>query len=482
MAASAPSGELRGIGSDGADGVWFSDIEDIEGIDTAYLTHYSPEWAGLTRVNINPPFPEHGMVWGIAHGTKGEEWFAREEENQVSRITPSREVVNETLPTMYSSPHDVVVDAQGNMWFTERRGGCTLGRLSPAGELTEYPSVGSGDCYDLTIGPDGNIWIAVYGANQIVEVSATTGAILASYNMPLPVGITTSGGRIWVTEDEPSRIAAILSSGQVTEYELPSERKPEWLTTGPDGAIWFAEATGPISGTGGIGRLEPDGALSETAISGGGSAGGITATNDAIYFTQDGLEPGLMRIPVVAKEVVEEHVTSGNLNPSPPRVGNGNSPFAPPPVANHPCAPVRGNIGKRILAALKCTAIQTKLEFECGFGVARIIVGPLKILAAVKTADGLYDLSKVQKGLRPVAKLINGIRKAKFGKHALPGFRTGGQVIKRLKNIKTAYEVVEILPDLAKAVSRTDLSEIALDLDGILGLRPCVEGVVNALE
>ena len=154
----------------------------------------------------------------------------------------------------------------------------------------------------------------------------------------------------------------------------------------------------------------------------------------------------------------------------------------PPPALIYPCAPVRGSIGKRLLASLKCTAIQAKLEFECGFGVAKLIVGPLKILEAAKTADGLYNLSKVKKQFRWLAKFFNGIKRAKFGKHAPHGFRTGAEVIDKLKKAKTAYDVIKLLPDLAKAVSRADFSEIALDMDDILGLRPCVEGVVNALE
>jgi len=154
----------------------------------------------------------------------------------------------------------------------------------------------------------------------------------------------------------------------------------------------------------------------------------------------------------------------------------------PPPALSYPCAPVHGSIGKRLLASLRCTAIQTKLEFECGFGVAKLVVGPLKILEAAKTADGLYNLSKVKKQFQPLARFFNDIKKAKFGKHAPRGFRTGAEVIDKLKKAKTAYKVIMLLPDIAKAVSKADFSEIALDMDDILGLRPCVEGIVNALE
>jgi hypothetical protein len=82
---------------------------------------------------------------------------------------------------------------------------------------------------------------------------------------------------------------------------------------------------------------------------------------------------------------------------------------------------------------------------------------------------------------RLVAKFYNRILTAKFGKNALPGFRTGPQVIKRVRQALTAYKLVKLLPDIYKAISRTDFNELALDVDDIVGLRPCVDGLVNAL-
>src|SRR5262249_42901845 len=57
--------------------------------------------------------------------------------------------------------------------------------------------------------------------------------------------------------------------------------KPEGITEGSDGALWFVE-----SGTGGIGRIATDGTFTE--YSGAGAVGSITAGSDgAIYFTSN---------------------------------------------------------------------------------------------------------------------------------------------------------------------------------------------------
>lgn len=472
MAVPTPSGDLTGIGSDGADGVWFSDIEDVNNQDTAYLVHDASATVGLTGVELDPPAPDNGQIWGITPGLRGEEWFARFAEHELSYVTPSGMIVNKQLSPQ-SEPQNLVVDNQGTVWFTDRGQGCALGRLSAGGQLTEYPL--GGDCYDLAIGPDGNIWVAEYTSNEVQELSATSGAVLATYGIRLPAGIATSGNTVWVTETEPGRVAAIAPSDQVSEYELPAKRNPEWLAAGPDGAVWFTENI-ENQGTSTIGRLTSTGELSEVPAPGG--VAGIAATNDAIYFTvTSGPEPGVMRIHL--DRTTGDQLTPGISTPiyAPPPV----APLVPPARVAKPCATTHGSIAHELLASLKCTAVQTKLEAECGFGVASLIAGPLKLLDAAKLANGFYRLSKVQKKLRPLAKLINDFRKAKFGKHAPRGFRTAPEVVKRLLDANTAYEIMRLLPDIAKAVSKVDYSEIALDLDDILGLRPCVDGIINAI-
>jgi hypothetical protein len=179
MAAATPSAtSLKGIGSDGGEGVWFFDEEFSEPYDTAYLAHYSPSQSGLTRIAVKSLSNFSEYVQGIAPGLNGTEWFARFYDNAISHITASGKLITKTLPPQ-TEPQDVVVDRQGVVWFTSRGHGCELGRLPSKGKPTFY-SVG-GDCYDLTIGPDGSIWVAVYTMDVVKELSATTGAVLASY-------------------------------------------------------------------------------------------------------------------------------------------------------------------------------------------------------------------------------------------------------------------------------------------------------------
>jgi hypothetical protein len=173
------------------------------------------------------------------------------------------------------------------------------------------------------------------------------------------------------------------------------------------------------------------------------------------------------------------------LPPAPPPPST-TPPSAPPPAAPtpsppaNPCVPVSGSVGKRLLASIKCTAELTKLEAECAFAI--LPFAPLKAFDVAKTAAGLYDLRKVSKGVRPIAKLYNLLKTVKILKDAPPGFRTGSEILARIKNASTAWKVVSLLPDIAKALSASDYEQFALDLAEIAGLKPCVEAVADSLE
>jgi streptogramin lyase len=138
VAAATPAGNLAGIGSDGGEGVWFSEEDFGTPYNTAYLTHYSPSQAGLKRIAIKPVSPFNEVIQGIAPGVNGTEWFASFYDNQISRVTARGKLKIKTLPPG-SEPQDVVVDQHGGVWFTGRGGGCHLGHLSPTGKLLRQP-------------------------------------------------------------------------------------------------------------------------------------------------------------------------------------------------------------------------------------------------------------------------------------------------------------------------------------------------------
>ena len=153
----------------------------------------------------------------------------------------------------------------------------------------------------------------------------------------------------------------------------------------------------------------------------------------------------------------------------------------PPSPPVNPCTPSHGSIAHEMLSSIKCTAHELALQVECGIDVFQLIFLPLKSLKLVEAAKDVDVIDKLPAASRPAARFLYDLYHAKFSKNAPAGFRSGAEAVSTVGKLKKAYQLVELLPDLAKAVSKADFSELALDLDGIVGLRPCVQAVANGL-
>ena len=137
-----------------------------------------------------------------------------------------------------------------------------------------------------------------------------------------PGGQITYGadGNVWFTEPaSPNKIAKITPPGVVTEYTagLTLNAGLEGIASGPDGNVWFAEATADK-----IGRITPAGVVTEFAAATGGSPAGITAGPDGnLWFT----EP---RNGGVGSDAIGRMTPSGALAPFTTGLTNGSVPTA----------------------------------------------------------------------------------------------------------------------------------------------------------
>lgn len=144
-------------------------------------------------------------------------------------------------------------------------------------------------------GPDGALWLT--DGDGIFRLS-TAGHWL-HYPLP-PDGQSYPHGRgilglavgpdhaVWFTESVAGRIGRIAPDGAITEFPLPAGRTPEHITSGPDGALWYTEFAHRI------GRITLSGEVTEFVLppcapSCTNHPGGITTGPDgAIWFTNLG--------------------------------------------------------------------------------------------------------------------------------------------------------------------------------------------------
>ena len=155
-----------------------------------------------------------------------------------------------------NAPGDIVAGPDGNLWFVE---GSAIGRVTPAGTVTEFSSglTGSG-LSGIAVGPDGNLWFAESGNDRIGRITTGATPVITEFWMGIsnnssPQDIAAGpDGNLWFTEPGTDQIGRITPAGVVDEFPIPgSNNIPLAITAGPDGNLWFTEYTAP----GGIGRI-----------------------------------------------------------------------------------------------------------------------------------------------------------------------------------------------------------------------------------
>jgi streptogramin lyase len=197
-------------GPAGDNGVWYVGNNALERIDAssgAVTSYPVPAAYGVTDVALfwgNSDYvPRHGVP--IATGRDGDIWYATG--NLIAKLNPSTEAVTEyqvagggpitrlaawgdriaylsgnsigwvSLDGMTSQalngglePWDLTAGPDGNIWFTDIAGSA-IGRLTPDGTVTFFATpTANSQPLGITAGADGNIWFAESAAGQLGKI------------------------------------------------------------------------------------------------------------------------------------------------------------------------------------------------------------------------------------------------------------------------------------------------------------------------
>ena len=219
------------------------------------------------------PIPSGSSEGGITVGSDGNLWFTAYRVAKIGRITPAGVITEFPTPTSGSYPYWITSGPDGNLWFTESNVN-KIGRITPSGAITEFP-VPSGSqelgARHITAGPDGNLWFTIcrctVGNSNNGSIGRITpaGLITEFPTSPgsAPDGITSGpDGNLWFTEVGVNKIARITPAGVNTEFPVPTpDAGPEKIIAGPDGNLWFTEALANK-----IGRMTPAGVITEYLV------------------------------------------------------------------------------------------------------------------------------------------------------------------------------------------------------------------------
>jgi len=258
-----------GSGPDGA--MWF-------GSGSENLINRITPGGGLSNHSIT-------SIGGLTTGPDGALWVTDVNRGFIDRITTSGTPAGGYGQLAGRGPADIVAGPDGALWFAELTHS-SIGRVTTAGVVTEFPA--SGATKGVAMGPDGAVWFTENldnNSNSWIGRITPAGALSEYHLGPQigPAGICLGpDGALWFTEYIASRIGRITTAGTITEYTLPSAgSEPSYIVAGADGALWFTEYTR-------VGRITTSGTITEYSIPGVVHPNGIAAGPDgALWFADE---------------------------------------------------------------------------------------------------------------------------------------------------------------------------------------------------
>ncbi|MGB7587935.1 MAG: hypothetical protein WBM00_04425, partial [Solirubrobacterales bacterium] len=96
--------------------------------------------------------------------------------------------------------------------------------------------------------PGVSLALCGFGSLLFSSISSAAPGAITEFTVPThisrPFGITAGpDGNVWFTENWPEahKIGRITPDGQITEFSLSSAANLDSITTGPDGNLWFTD-------------------------------------------------------------------------------------------------------------------------------------------------------------------------------------------------------------------------------------------------
>jgi streptogramin lyase len=203
----------------------------------------------LTGGTVQASYPVADAT-DITSGPDGNLWFT-DPAGEIGRITTSGSVNYFSVPDSLV-PLDIASGADGALWFTTYSN--YIGRITTGGALTLYsvPTDGQDtESWGISPGPDGNVWVTLYGTDEIARVNTQPGMVgqITVYDVPIngqaagPYAIAAGvNGDMWFTDILAGEIVDYQVSPVVSQYPAPADANSIFGTTaGPNGDDWFTD-------------------------------------------------------------------------------------------------------------------------------------------------------------------------------------------------------------------------------------------------
>jgi virginiamycin B lyase len=203
-----------------------------------------------------------------------------------------------------SSPFGITLGPDGNVWAALKGTGITnpIVRVKPDGTRDYFPTAAGSTPYDITAGSDGNLWATDQGLNQLDRITPAgvyTG--FGGIGLITPRGIAAGpNGHLYIV-DAGTTPKSVVEFDQATQkkvgnsIDLNGAANPQFIAKGPDNNMWVSDFSDP----GQLFRVTTTTTPSATAVPVGTGKNllGVTAGPDGkVYFTEASGTPRIGRI------------------------------------------------------------------------------------------------------------------------------------------------------------------------------------------
>ncbi|KRC66488.1 hypothetical protein ASE12_17965 [Aeromicrobium sp. Root236] len=214
-------------------------------------------------------------------GPDGNVWFIEVGSHSLGRITPDG-VITEFPLGATGTAYDITTGPDGNLWFSGTFGGAPgIGRMTPTGAVTTFPASAAAALSAITTGPDGNVWFSaatggtvgrVTPAGVVTEFTVPPSGLVGGAGGPSPSIAAGPDGNVWFTDQAGGRIGKVTPDGDMTFYtdglridQLGTElsTQPAAIQAGSDGNLWFTDGGSAFAAERGINRITPSGVITQ---------------------------------------------------------------------------------------------------------------------------------------------------------------------------------------------------------------------------
>jgi virginiamycin B lyase len=200
------------------------------------------------------PVPTPKFARDPAPGPDGNIYVSVMFGNKIARFDTKTKTFKEWDLPEGARPHGLLVDREGQVWYTGNGNG-TIGHLDPAtGKVVEHKAPSGGDPHTLVIDDKGTIWFTVQGGQRIGRLDRASGKITEYKTRGNPYGLAVDkAGQVWFCQLGGDRLGRVdPATGKITEMQMEAGSRPRRMAVAPDGSLWVT-----LYGNGKLLRVDP---------------------------------------------------------------------------------------------------------------------------------------------------------------------------------------------------------------------------------